>query len=136
VRQALLNALAVAAGGAVGSLCRYGCSLLLQRQSLVYPAGTLASNWGGCFVIGCLAQLLAPSPLLSTEVRLLLVTGFCGGFTTMSSLVYELGQFLRDGEYWHAAGYLLMTLVGCVLLFAAGAGVVKMAFRTTGGIWN
>jgi len=136
MRQALINAMAVAVGGAAGSLCRYGCSLLLQRQSLVYPMGTLAANWGGCFVIGALAQLLAPSPVLSTEVRLLLVTGFCGGFTTMSSLIYELGQFLRDGEYGHAAAYLVMTLVGCVLLFGAGAGLVKAVFKTTGGVWN
>jgi CrcB protein len=58
--------------------------------------------------------------LLSTEMRLLLATGFCGGFTTMSSFVYELGQFVQDKEYFFASTYFVATLAGAGLAFALG----------------
>jgi CrcB protein len=82
------------------------------------------------------AELAAPLALLSPEARLLLGTGFCGGFTTTSSMVYELAQFLRDGEYLHAGVYLGLTLAGSMLLFVLGSVRVRMLFKSTGGIWN
>ena len=83
-----------------------------------------------------MAELAAPLALLSPEARLLLWTGFCGGFTTTSSMVYELAQFLRDGEYLHAGVYLGLTLAGSMLLFVLVSVLVRMLFKSTGGIWN
>jgi CrcB protein len=136
MKQLLANAALVGIGGCAGSVARYALALLLQRQSLVFPAGTLAANLGGCLIVGGLAQLAAPTPALSPEARLLLATGFCGGFTTLSSLIYELAQFLKDGEYVHAGGYLAASLVGSALAFGLGAWLVKGVFRNTGGLWN
>jgi CrcB protein len=136
MKQMIVNSALVGIGGFAGSISRYALAILLQRHSLVVPAGTLAANLAGCFVIGCLAQLAAPSPALSPEVRLLLATGFCGGFTTLSSMVYELAQFWKEGEHLYAGGYLMLTLAGSVALFYAGGMVIKLVFKATGGIWN
>jgi CrcB protein len=67
-----------------------------------------------------LAGFGSRTELLSTELRLLLATGFCGGFTTMSSFVYELGQFVQDKEYFWASTYFIATLAGAGLAFAVG----------------
>lgn len=121
--------LLVASGGAVGSVLRYLLSLLAQRQSVTFPHGTLWANLLGCLVIGIVVTLAATSGSISPNLRLLLATGICGGFTTMSSFVYELLQFVRDREYLYAGGYLAFTLVGCVVMFVIGTLVVRMAQR-------
>ncbi len=114
----------VGLGGLIGSLCRYGFTLLLSSQPGT-PWGTLASNLAGCLVIGMISQLAADTELLSPTVRLFLATGFCGGFTTLSSLVYELVQMVRAGEWLHAMLYLNGTFFGAVLAFLLGIMMIK-----------
>ena len=111
----------VGLGSMLGGLSRYGLSLATQSISAFsLPWGTLASNLAGCLAIGVIAGIGGRSELLSTEMRLLLATGFCGGFTTMSSFVYELGQFVQDQEYFFASTYFVATLAGAGLAFALG----------------
>jgi len=127
--QRLLPYLLVGAGGLVGSMCRYGTTLLMSRASLSIPYGTLASNIAGCLIIGIIAEIAAAGELLSPATRLLLATGFCGGFTTLSSLIYELAQMIKDGEWLYALLYLNGTLVGAALAFILGMACVKTALR-------
>ena len=87
--------------------------------------GTLLSNCLGCLVIGCVAGLTAHSQALRPELRLFLATGFCGGFTTMSSMIYELAQLLRDHQLFHAAGYFGLTMAGCMCCFYLGTLFIK-----------
>jgi CrcB protein len=111
----------VGLGSMLGGLSRYGLSLATQSVSAFsLPWGTLASNLAGCLAIGVITGIGGRSELLSTEMRLLLATGFCGGFTTMSSFVYELGQFVQDQEYFFASTYFVATLAGAGLAFALG----------------
>jgi CrcB protein len=118
--QALNSFLLVGVGSLVGGVSRYGLTLLTQNVSAFsLPYGTLASNLAGCLFIGLIAGF-GRTELLSTELRLLLATGFCGGFTTMSSFVYELGQFVQDQEYFFASTYFVATLAGAGLAFALG----------------
>ena len=118
--QVWLSFLLVGIGRLVGGVSRYGLTLLTQNVSAFsLPYGTLLSNLAGCLVIGLIAGL-GRTELLSTELRLLLATGFCGGFTTMSSFVYELGQFVQDKEYFFASSYFAATLAGAGLAFALG----------------
>lgn len=118
--QVWLSFLLVGIGSLVGGVSRYGLTLLTQNVSAFsLPYGTLLSNLAGCLVIGLIAGL-GRTELLSTELRLLLATGFCGGFTTMSSFVYELGQFVQDKEYFFASSYFAATLAGAGLAFALG----------------
>jgi CrcB protein len=104
-----------------GGLCRYSMSLLTQNVAVFsIPYGTLISNTAGCLLIGIIAGIGGKTGLLSTEMRLLLATGFCGGFTTMSSFVYELGQFVQDKEFFYASSYFVATLAGAGLAFTLG----------------
>lgn len=120
----------VGVGSMLGGLSRYGMTLVTQNASAFsLPWGTLISNLAGCLVIGLLAGVGSRSELLSTELRLLLATGFCGGFTTMSSFVYELGQYVQDKEYFFASGYFVATLAGAGLAFLLGLLLSNMILR-------
>jgi len=114
----------------LGGVSRYGMTLVTQYYSVTtLPFGTLVSNLAGCLVIGVITGIAASSQLLSTEMRLLLATGFCGGFTTMSSFVYELGQFLQDKEYFYASAYLVTTMAGAGLAFVMGLLISDFLLR-------
>lgn len=121
----------VGLGGLLGSLCRYGFTLLLSAPAAAMPWGTLASNLAGCLVIGAATQLAADTELLSPATRLFLATGFCGGFTTLSSLVYELIQMVKSGEWLYALLYLNGTFFGAVLAFIVGMGCITL-IRSSG----
>jgi CrcB protein len=111
----------VGIGSMAGGLSRYAMTLATQNVSAFsLPYGTLISNLLGCLAIGVIAGLGAKTEALSTEMRLLLATGFCGGFTTMSSFVYELGQYVQDQEYFFASSYFVATLAGAGLAFLLG----------------
>ena len=94
--------LLVGAGGMAGSMLRYALALTGQRFSISFPHGTLWANLAGCFLIGLVTQVAADTGLIAPTTRLLLTAGFCGGLTTLSSMIYELGQMLRDGEWFYA----------------------------------
>ena len=136
MRQVFFNSMIVGTGGFAGSVARYSLAILLQRYSMIIPVGTLVANLAGCLIIGGIAQFAVPSSLLSPEARLLLATGFCGGFTTLSSMTYEMTQFFKDGEYLHAGGYLAATLFGAIAMFYFGSFLVKIMVKSTGGVWN
>lgn len=121
----ILPFILVGIGGLAGSLCRYGFTLTLSSPAASMPWGTLASNLGGCLVIGMVSQLAANTELLSPSARLFLATGFCGGFTTLSSLIYELVQMVKDGEWLHAFLYLNGTFFGATAAFLIGMMLVK-----------
>jgi len=121
MQQLLVPMLMVGFGSMVGGISRYGMSLATQNISVFsIPYGTLLSNTAGCLIIGIIAGISGKTELLSTEMRLLLATGFCGGFTTMSSFVYELGQFVQDKEFFYASAYFVATLAGAGLAFGLG----------------
>ena len=119
--QILLPLFLVGLGSMLGGVSRYGLTLATQNvAAFSLPYGTLLSNLAGCLLIGVIAGLGGRTELLSTELRLLLATGFCGGFTTLSSFIYELGQFIQDQQYFFASTYFVATLAGAGLAFALG----------------
>jgi CrcB protein len=119
----------VGLGGMFGAVFRYLTTLVTQGLSMTFPYGTLISNLLGCFVIGIVATLAVGSTLLSTEARLFLMTGICGGYTTLSSLVYELAKFVEDGEFLHASVYFAATFVGAVMAFYLGTLLITLLLR-------
>jgi fluoride exporter len=97
----------VAVGGLVGSVARYWLSGAVQDLTgAAFPSGTLAVNIVGSFVIGLVMALSLDRGVIGEEWRILLTTGFCGGFTTMSTFSYETLALLRAGEsllaFWNA----------------------------------
>ena len=120
----------VGLGSMLGGVSRYGLSLATQNYAVMsMPLGTLVSNIAGCLLIGLIAGIASTSQLLSTEMRLLLATGFCGGFTTMSSFIYELGQFVQDKEYFYASFYFMATMAGAGLAFVLGLYLSALVLR-------
>ena len=104
----------VALGGVVGCVARYWLAGFVQQLgSSDFPYGTLAVNILGSLVIGVVMTLSLERGLLSAETRVLLATGFCGGFTTMSTFSYETLALLRDGQAALALGNVGASVFGC-----------------------
>ncbi len=114
-RYVINNILAVGAGGFLGSAARYLVSLGLVRvpDGLAFPFGTAAVNMVGCLAIGFLAGMWETAPGGAPEtLRLFLVVGVLGGFTTFSAFGLESFQLFRSG----ATGLWLLNAVGQVVL--------------------
>lgn len=127
----MLRLFLLAAGGAAGTLARYGVSVWADRAARgVFPAGTMAVNLAGCFLIGVFWALFERS-LVSPGQRLFLMTGFLGGFTTFSTFGLETFALLREGEYWAAAASAAANnLLGLGLVMAGFFCVNFIAGRT------
>ena len=99
----MLKLFCIASGGAIGALLRYVVSAFTHTiLNADFPWGTLSVNLIGSLIIGSLWGL-SETVLLSQNVRLFLLIGVLGSFTTFSSFTLENFTLLRDGEYWFAA---------------------------------
>ena len=89
-------------GGAVGTGCRYGLSVLIYSvlKQPTFPYANLVINVSGSFLIGFLAELFEGKFLVTPEIRVAILTGVLGGYTTFSSFSFETFSLLRDGEVW------------------------------------
>ncbi len=102
-----MNVVLVAIGGAIGSVLRYGCSRLWNGSS--FPYGTLAVNIIGSFLIGILWALFSKGS--DEQKSLLLITGFCGGFTTFSAFSLEGLQMLQEARFASFLLYAFATIL-------------------------
>jgi len=109
-------------GGGLGSVLRYGVSLLQGRPVTDggFPWATLSVNVVGCLLIGALTALCARQ-VLGNDLRLLLVVGLCGGFTTFSTFGNEALTLIRNGAWGMAAAYVLISVLGGLLAVALGS---------------
>ncbi|TDK38669.1 fluoride efflux transporter CrcB [Rhizobium deserti] len=116
------NLALVAFGGAAGSVCRYLVGLWTLRQfGANFPWGTLAVNVVGSFAIGVLAELITRRFDASPEMRLLLITGFLGGFTTFSAFSLDVIALFERGSVTAAGGYVVASVA--ISLCAVFAGL-------------
>jgi CrcB protein len=115
----MLKLLAVMTGGSIGAASRYLLFLLVQRLAgSSFPAGTLAANLLGSFMIGLLWSLFEGTRL-TNEWRLFIFTGFLGGFTTFSTFARETTQLFKVGEWKTALLYAgISNIVGVALVLA------------------
>ena len=96
----LKNILLIGLGGFIGSIARYLVSRLNNHvEGLSIPVGTLAVNVIGSFLIGFLIGISEKSPILTVELRMFLMVGLCGGFTTFSSFSGENLMLMRNGQF-------------------------------------
>ena len=92
--------LLVGLGGAVGSIARYICQKYLNNAFPdAFPMGTFLVNISGCLAIGMLYGLTANYAIFTNELRLLLMAGFCGGFTTFSAYTLEGLALIEQQRY-------------------------------------
>jgi CrcB protein len=128
---------ALAAGGALGTLVRYGIERAAPAAPDGFPWATLVVNVTGAFLLGVVVTLVVERWPGDRFLRPLLAVGFCGGFTTFSTLAVEIDQRIQHGHSGVAAAYLGVTLVaglgaalagitlarGRLLAAAAGTGI-------------
>ncbi len=106
--------LLIGCGSFAGGVLRYGVSRLLQgSQWLSLPLGTFCVNILGCLLLGVCYGLLEHYRVLSEEIRLLFIVGFCGSFTTFSTFIHENLLLVRQSDL-------------------AGAGVLRLVERGVG----
>lgn len=112
--------LAVFLGGGIGSVLRYMIDILYIRYgSMTFPFATFAVNLVACFLMGCcMAYFLATHT--NGFYKCLFVVGFCGGFSTMSALSFEVFEMLKSGEILPAVLYIFLSFVVCVCMTALG----------------
>lgn len=108
----LINCLVVGAGGFVGSVLRYLCSLI--PTELAFPFATLAINIVGSFLLAFVAEIVLKGSLDNEQLSLMLRVGLCGGFTTFSTFSFESMQLMQQGEVLFALSYIVLTCALCV----------------------
>ncbi|WP_400163475.1 fluoride efflux transporter CrcB [Brevibacillus sp. TJ4] len=115
--------IAVATGGAVGSLFRYALALLANQAG--WPLGTWLANVIGSFLIGVLAVWGKERGMFAPELYLLFATGVMGGFTTFSTLSLEVVTFWGEGQFGRGFLYLAASVVVGLLSCAAGIWLAR-----------
>jgi CrcB protein len=104
--------LLVGFGGFIGSVARYLVSKLnITWQFLSIPMGTLTVNILGSLIIGFLVGISVKSELISNDLRLFLMVGFCGGFTTFSSFTNENFMLMQNGQFLTVFLYTALSIV-------------------------
>lgn len=125
----MLNILLVAVGGAIGSVARYLVGLCATRLAGPnFPFGTLTVNVAGAFAIGLLVEMIARRFGASAEIRVFIVTGILGGFTTWSSFTLDTMVLFERGEIGLSALYLLASLLVSFAAVFAGLALGRALF--------
>ena len=117
---------AIALGGAVGSVLRYGVgSVLQERAGAGFPIGTLVVNVTGSLLLGFLMRWLLETTV-SPEMRAALTIGLCGGYTTFSTFSSDTVRLLEDGSWGRAGVYVLSSVVLSLVATVAGLALGRL----------
>lgn len=118
--------LLVAIGGASGSVLRYLTSEFFKKYTTsAFPTGTFIANIVGCLLIGLLIGLLDKTGSENPQLKWLLITGFCGGYTTFSTFSYENLSLFQHGNYGLGLLYMGSSILLGLLAVGLGLYLVK-----------
>ena len=120
--------IAVAIGGAIGAMMRYGVSQYIVDKGVLYPWATVVVNLLGSLLIGFGMAYIEGHPNVSPWVKLLCMTGFLGGLTTFSTFIFE-GYMLHEKGLAHMLSY----MGGQIIL---GYGLCWLAFTVGKRMWG
>lgn len=123
IRQLIL----VGIGGGAGSILRYLVSYYTAKSYTgIFPRSTFIINLLGCLLIGILIGLSETKIGLSPNLKLLLVTGFCGGYTTFSTFSAENFNMIQSGHYITAILYIMLSIILGIIAVWGGISLVKL----------
>jgi CrcB protein len=108
-------------GGVLGTVARYVLAgVIYQKAGTDFPYGTMVVNLIGCFLIGFFDTIFQEKFLLSPIMRIFLMAGFCGAFTTFSTFMLETGNLIRDGETLRAFLNVFLSVAAGFIVFRLG----------------
>lgn len=117
----------LAAGSLAGGFARYLLAGVVYRAAGTgFPYGTFVVNGAGCLLIGMFDCLATERFALSPSARVLLMTGFCGAFTTFSTLILETANLMKGGEFPRAMLNAVGSLIVGLILFRLGTSLGRL----------
>jgi len=124
-----MNWFAVALGGSLGAMARYGvATLFASQQSPKFPLATFIANVLGCFLMGLGFVLIVERGALGPVWRHLLLVGFLGAFTTYSTFSIETFLLYEVHHVWLAIFYAVVTLVSCIAAVSLAVVMSRLIF--------
>ncbi len=124
-----MEIIAVFIGGGLGSISRFLLSKFINNSiNILFPTGTFAVNSIGCLVIGIVYALFEKF-IVPNEIRVLLITGFIGGFTTFSSFGLETVALLRSHEIILALINVVGSVISGIFFVVLGMFIVSILFK-------
>ena len=119
--------LAVAIGGALGSMARYALSTwIFQVSSHKFPYATLTVNALGSFAMGVLFVIIVEKAALPSEMRSLLMIGFIGAFTTFSAFSLDALGLWQNGHIFMSLVYMLATVILCLIAISSAIWLTRL----------
>ena len=119
-----MNFIVAFIGGGLGALVRYILYLITPHQTYL-PLATLMANFFGCFIATIVFIYFANKIGLNPAIKIFLITGFCGGLSTLSALSLELLHFIQTEEYLRAITYTISTTLICAIAVILGVIITK-----------
>jgi fluoride exporter len=111
-------------GGGIGSICRYGITRWMNPYEGAFPIATFIANALSCIIIGMLVGYFLKGGV-EQSLRLLLVTGFCGGFSTFSAFSYETFELFQVGDYTNAFVNVVLSILVCLFCVFIGIKIIS-----------
>ena len=125
----MMQWLAIATGGALGSVLRFAAvAYFTPLLNYRFPLGTFIVNMLGSLLIGVAYVILVEKAVLSAEWRLFFITGVLGGFTTFSAFSLEILQLWQEGHVFNAIAYAGSSVVLGLLMAFAGMALTQKIF--------
>ena len=117
--------LLVFAGGGLGSIARFLVGKMFRNWQIHFPVATLTANFLSCIVFGAVVMLGVHKMNLNYSLKLLLITGFCGGFSTYSAFTFETVELFKNGHQGIALSNIILNFALSVSGLYLGIFAIK-----------